>query len=76
MIGDVGGLGLFNGIKMVRNRQALTPAPEVVDRVILALKRDHMILTFPRGAASPGRQDQTPGGVFRRGLRKAPVSVG
>jgi 4-aminobutyrate aminotransferase-like enzyme len=49
VIGDVRGMGLFNGIEMVRSRATLEPAPEVVDHVIRVLKRDHHILLSSEG---------------------------
>ena len=48
-IGDVRGLGLFNGIELVRDRTSLAPAPELLARVITRMKQDHQILLSSEG---------------------------
>jgi len=48
-IGDVRGLGLFNGIELVQDRATLAPAPELLARVITRMKQDHQILLSSEG---------------------------
>jgi len=48
-IGDVRGLGLFNGIELVQDRATLTPAPDLLARVITRMKQDHQILLSSEG---------------------------
>lgn len=48
-IGDVRGLGLFNGIELVRDRTSLAPAPELLARVITRMKQGHQILLSSEG---------------------------
>ena len=48
-IGDVRGLGLFNGIELVQDRATLAPAPDLLARVITRMKQDHQILLSSEG---------------------------
>jgi 4-aminobutyrate aminotransferase-like enzyme/Ser/Thr protein kinase RdoA (MazF antagonist) len=48
-IGDVRGLGLFNGIELVQDRATLAPAPDLLVRVITRMKQDHQILLSSEG---------------------------
>jgi 4-aminobutyrate aminotransferase-like enzyme len=45
----VRGLGLFNGIELVRSRRTLEPAAAAVDQVIAEMKARHRILLSSEG---------------------------